>query len=145
MAKIGRNDPCPCGSGKKYKRCCIGMQEKLDSFDENEKRALLDEMEKDAAFLEEVDELSNRVPDLVRKGRFDEAEAVCRELIEKFPGMPDGLQRYGLVNEKRGNKQLAADYYRRAATFESKDYELDPEAKAALIAKANALDPTAAT
>lgn len=23
MAKIGRNDPCPCGSGKKYKKCCI--------------------------------------------------------------------------------------------------------------------------
>jgi len=22
-AKIGRNDPCPCGSGKKYKKCCI--------------------------------------------------------------------------------------------------------------------------
>ena len=21
-AKIGRNDPCPCGSGKKYKMCC---------------------------------------------------------------------------------------------------------------------------
>lgn len=21
--KIGRNDPCPCGSGKKYKKCCI--------------------------------------------------------------------------------------------------------------------------
>lgn len=21
-SKIGRNDPCPCGSGKKYKRCC---------------------------------------------------------------------------------------------------------------------------
>ena len=20
--KIGRNEPCPCGSGKKYKRCC---------------------------------------------------------------------------------------------------------------------------
>jgi uncharacterized protein YecA (UPF0149 family) len=20
--KIGRDDPCPCGSGKKYKRCC---------------------------------------------------------------------------------------------------------------------------
>jgi preprotein translocase subunit SecA len=20
--KIGRNDPCPCGSGKKYKKCC---------------------------------------------------------------------------------------------------------------------------
>ena len=23
MAKIGRNEPCPCGSGKKYKRCCL--------------------------------------------------------------------------------------------------------------------------
>lgn len=22
--KIGRNDPCPCGSGKKYKHCCLG-------------------------------------------------------------------------------------------------------------------------
>lgn len=21
-AKVGRNDPCPCGSGKKYKQCC---------------------------------------------------------------------------------------------------------------------------
>jgi hypothetical protein len=21
--RIGRNDPCPCGSGKKYKKCCI--------------------------------------------------------------------------------------------------------------------------
>jgi hypothetical protein len=24
--KIGRNDPCPCGSGKKYKNCCLGKQ-----------------------------------------------------------------------------------------------------------------------
>lgn len=23
-AKVGRNDPCPCGSGKKYKKCCAG-------------------------------------------------------------------------------------------------------------------------
>lgn len=21
--KVGRNDPCPCGSGKKYKNCCM--------------------------------------------------------------------------------------------------------------------------
>ncbi|HIP18649.1 MAG TPA: hypothetical protein EYG78_04860 [Sulfurovum sp.] len=21
--KIGRNDPCPCGSGEKYKKCCL--------------------------------------------------------------------------------------------------------------------------
>ncbi|MGD0470183.1 MAG: SEC-C metal-binding domain-containing protein [Terriglobales bacterium] len=23
-SKLGRNDPCPCGSGKKYKKCCGG-------------------------------------------------------------------------------------------------------------------------
>jgi uncharacterized protein YecA (UPF0149 family) len=21
--KVGRNDPCPCGSGRKFKRCCL--------------------------------------------------------------------------------------------------------------------------
>ena len=25
--KIGRNDPCPCGSGKKYKKCCMQHME----------------------------------------------------------------------------------------------------------------------
>jgi uncharacterized protein len=24
--KIGRNDPCPCGSGKKYKKCCLLLE-----------------------------------------------------------------------------------------------------------------------
>lgn len=24
--KVGRNDPCPCGSGKKHKNCCWGKQ-----------------------------------------------------------------------------------------------------------------------
>jgi SEC-C motif-containing protein len=23
--KLGRNDPCPCGSGKKWKKCCMGL------------------------------------------------------------------------------------------------------------------------
>ena len=26
--KIGRNEPCPCGSGKKYKKCCLRKHEK---------------------------------------------------------------------------------------------------------------------
>ena len=29
-AKVGRNDPCPCGSGKKYKNCCGSNQNKQD-------------------------------------------------------------------------------------------------------------------
>jgi len=35
MSNIGRNDPCPCGSGKKYKKCCmlaheVGFDRQLD-------------------------------------------------------------------------------------------------------------------
>ncbi|RLC22974.1 MAG: methionine aminopeptidase [Deltaproteobacteria bacterium] len=26
--KVGRNDPCPCGSGLKYKKCCLGKKER---------------------------------------------------------------------------------------------------------------------
>ena len=26
-ARVGRNDPCPCGSGKKYKRCCMNKEQ----------------------------------------------------------------------------------------------------------------------
>ena len=31
-AKIGRNDPCPCGSGKKYKQCCEGKAAEKTTF-----------------------------------------------------------------------------------------------------------------
>ena len=27
---MGRNDPCPCGSGKKYKKCCLTKDQKSD-------------------------------------------------------------------------------------------------------------------
>ena len=27
--KVGRNDPCPCGSGKKYKKCCLKSDESV--------------------------------------------------------------------------------------------------------------------
>ena len=27
FSKVGRNDPCPCGSGLKFKKCCIGLIE----------------------------------------------------------------------------------------------------------------------
>ena len=30
LRKVGRNDPCPCGSGKKYKKCCLNAAS--DSF-----------------------------------------------------------------------------------------------------------------
>ena len=37
--KIGRNDPCPCGSGKKYKFCCLNKpKDAIDSIESPEER-----------------------------------------------------------------------------------------------------------
>ncbi len=30
--KVGRNDPCPCGSGKKFKACCMRKESSVDTF-----------------------------------------------------------------------------------------------------------------
>ncbi|OJW21789.1 MAG: preprotein translocase subunit SecA [Planctomycetales bacterium 71-10] len=30
--KVGRNDPCPCGSGKKFKACCMRKESSVDQF-----------------------------------------------------------------------------------------------------------------
>jgi hypothetical protein len=35
--KVGRNNPCPCGSGKKYKKCCIS---KVTENDDDELKEL---------------------------------------------------------------------------------------------------------
>ncbi len=31
--RVGRNAPCPCGSGKKYKRCCLELQQRITQAD----------------------------------------------------------------------------------------------------------------
>ena len=31
LTLLGRNELCPCGSGKKYKRCCLNKDEKTDN------------------------------------------------------------------------------------------------------------------
>lgn len=39
QAKIGRNDPCPCGSGKKYKQCCLNKpKELIDTIESRQER-----------------------------------------------------------------------------------------------------------
>lgn len=30
VAKVGRNRPCPCGSGRKFKKCCLHRAEDID-------------------------------------------------------------------------------------------------------------------
>ncbi|MFZ1404770.1 MAG: SEC-C metal-binding domain-containing protein, partial [Anaerolineae bacterium] len=37
---VGRNDPCPCGSGKKYKKCCLKKDEEAWRAQEEAERAV---------------------------------------------------------------------------------------------------------
>ena len=39
MSAIGRNEPCPCGSGKKYKKCCMAKENVIDLQAYRESRA----------------------------------------------------------------------------------------------------------
>lgn len=32
MARTGRNDPCPCESGKKFKHCCAAKQHQMSAL-----------------------------------------------------------------------------------------------------------------
>jgi tetratricopeptide (TPR) repeat protein len=156
MPKIGRNDPCPCGSGKKYKHCCRDKDEAAEraAFAAARTAAAAEYQERQARFeerhaqLEHEDELaraSNAVIDLVDTGRLDEAEQAARELLVRFPDVHDGYDRLGMVYEARGNHKAAADCYRKVIEFVRAHPELyDSEFETTfqgLIAK---LDPPAA-
>lgn len=126
MTIPGRNRPCPCGSGKKYKLCCLPpelpRQPAPRPLGRPPQRAaapprpavpppyfVLDD--------DGLDALSNSVLGLVHAGRFDEALAACNRLLAEFPDVVDGFERSGMVHAKMGHHALAADFYRQALDF----------------------------
>jgi len=130
MAKIGRNDPCPCGSGQKYKRCCLPRDEAAATARAAADRAAALAREAvpsgPAASVEIVgeddgldglDEASNRPIDLIDAGRLDEAEQAAHDLLQRYPQVHDGLERLAMVYAARGDRVRAAEYYRKAADF----------------------------
>jgi tetratricopeptide (TPR) repeat protein len=123
MAKIGRNDPCACGSGKKYKKCCMARDEAAAlaarAVQPAAAPARLPSLASTFQEHDELDELteaSNAVVDMVQAGDLDAAEQAARDLLARFPDVHDGYDRLGMVCEARGDHRQAADYYRRAIT-----------------------------
>jgi tetratricopeptide (TPR) repeat protein len=123
MAKIGRNDPCACGSGKKYKKCCMARDEAAALAARPAQPAAVPAQQPSlASFFQEPDELdelteaSNAVVDMVHAGDLDAAEQAAHDLLARFPDVHDGYDRLGMVCEARGDHRQAAEYYRRAIT-----------------------------
>lgn len=140
MPMPSRNAPCPCGSGKKYKLCCLSKLQPAPSRQSarvpSTSRAPLDE--------DDLDQWSNAVVELIHAGRLDEAEVAARDLMRRFPDDIDGLERLGHVYEARGDKAQAASHYRQAVALARRTTGLDEHTRH-LLSLADRLDPTSAT
>ena len=163
MAKPGRNDRCPCGSGKKYKSCCLTLAEAAEreelakaqvGRDERaaEKHPSLREVRETMLakcsgtddFDDDLTEASNAVLALIRADKLDEAEAAARGLLVRYPQVPDGWDRLGMVHEKRGENREAAGCYRKLIEFvRQHPDDFDAEIVAEYAARVSKLDSPA--
>jgi len=125
MAKIGRNDLCPCGSGKKYKRCCMARDEAAA----HEKFAAATAAAQAAAAAaqhdphlcddcnEPLDAAANAVLALIDAGKFDEAEQAAHDVLARFPAVHDGYECLGRLYQAKGDHRQAAECYRKVIAF----------------------------
>lgn len=79
MTKIGRNKPCPCGSGKKYKKCCLDKS----ATDVNDASSVFLDHDERKAFIFKENILVNQLKRDSRKieQSFDK---LCKEEIEEL-------------------------------------------------------------
>lgn len=78
--KIGRNEPCTCGSGKKYKKCCLHKHEKLKGL----MRGEVDFQQPEEAD-EGPPEYVLKGFDLLAGGNHDEAVVYANDLLSTYP------------------------------------------------------------
>ncbi len=103
--KTSRNAPCPCGSGKKYKKCCIGKEESTPK------------PKAPAPLLFETDplmDLSNRACDLIKQSRWEEAEELCERLRRDYPDEIDADDRLCMLYKAREEWSRALEYAKAA-------------------------------
>jgi tetratricopeptide (TPR) repeat protein len=129
MVTPGRNAPCPCGSGKKHKRCCLAPKKRkapAPSFNYT-------------AVYTELDQLSNSVNGLIKEGKLDEAEAVANRLLKEYPDQIDGFDRLSQVYEARGEKEKAVEYLQKAADFAASSEGFDQQSVDWFLSEINRL------
>lgn len=100
-SKIGRNNPCPCGSGKKYKQCCeaTGAAAQSISSNFNPQHALHTAMAQHQA------------------GNLPVAESLYKQVLQTFPNQPDALHLLGLIAKQKGDLKTAVQLMRKSLNF----------------------------
>jgi len=130
MAKIGRNEPCPCGSGKKYKRCC-----QTAVAPTRQPTALLSgpwtgpHRELCPCCVEKLEERADLVADELISGNLDYAEVLCRQFIADYPDEAEGLDLLSMILQERGQRHQALDLLRRASAIAHARPEYDFEVR----------------
>lgn len=80
--KVGRNDPCPCGSGKKYKKCCLSIQEEA-------RKALprdqIQAVEQQTRARERLEQEVKKGFDLLFSQDFQKARTLACDLLQSYP------------------------------------------------------------
>jgi SEC-C motif len=62
MSAVGRNDPCPCGSRFKFKRCCLRKEERPAAYTSAERASAVAKLMRFSARVE-VLEVKKRLPE----------------------------------------------------------------------------------
>jgi protein O-GlcNAc transferase len=96
IKKIARNDPCPCGSGKKHKQCCLISAEQPAS---THSKAL------------DISKALQLASAHHQAGRLVEAEAVCKQILQVSPNHPDALHLMGMIAYQVGMHDVAAIFF----------------------------------
>ena len=97
MNTPNRNEPCPCGSGKKYKKCCLPKSASVRHASAPTAKQRL-----------EV------AAEHHRAGRLADAQAIYEALLQDDPQLFDALHLSGLVALETGDVELAIDLIGRA-------------------------------
>lgn len=94
MTKTGRNEPCPCGSGKKYKKCCLD-QEQAALRAEREGQDLFSVVDDDDSMVDaagdEVDPYMSAIYARFEAADFDQRVALFEEVLSQGKGSTDDL------------------------------------------------------
>lgn len=91
-AAPGRNDPCPCGSGKKYKQCCLNKHQPLPGTNS------LNQQLQHALRLAHAH---------FQQGNSSQAATVCHQIIQALPEQPDAWHLLGVIELQQGNIEVA--------------------------------------
>ena len=94
MQGIERNDPCPCGSGKIYKQCCLQREGALAASKGSKAPSIHDAIHAAVGHHQ--------------AGRLPQAEAIYRQILLVAPNHPDALHLSGLIAHQAGKYEMAA-------------------------------------